>query len=241
VRAIHLELVSSLSAEATAHAFRCFQARRGVPLVVYSDNAACFKRLAPMVDSSWHFIPERSPTWGGWWERMVQTVKRSLRKVVGKATLTWSELYTVLVEIEGHINQRPLTYVADHVDSVSPLTPGHFLGIQQPLGAPWLSSSAEALSKRWVYCCKVASDLKQRWTLEYLPTLRQWRGRSSPGLQPKVGDVVLVAEGANHNWPLGRIEALNPGRDGIVRVVTILLRGRRTRRLTRMLYPLECS
>ena len=241
VRAVHLELVDSLSTEETAKAFRRFQSRRGVPSEVYSDNAACFKRLAPLVDSSWHFIPERSPAWGGWWERMVQTVKRSLRKVVGKASLEWSELFTVLIEIEGHINQRPLTYVADHVDSVSALTPGHFLGVQQPLGAPWASSSAEALGKRWVHCCKVASDLKQRWTQEYLPSLRQWRGHSSSGSQPKVGDVVLVAEGAKHNWPLARIVSLHPGRDGIVRVVTILLRGRRTRRLTRMLYPLECE
>lgn len=147
VRFVHLELVNNLSAEATAHAFRCFQARRGVPLEVCSDNAAC-KSPGP---NGRLFLALYSRALSDL-ERLVgeddPNRESSLRKVIGIAALTWSELFTVLGEIEGHINQRPLTYVTGHVDSVSPLTPGHFLGIQQPLRAPWLSSKAEALSKR---------------------------------------------------------------------------------------------
>lgn len=241
VRAIHLELVNSLSAEDTALAFRRFQARRGIPLEVFSDNASCFKRLARLIAAKWTFIPERSPSWGGWWERMIQCVKRSLRKVVGRTSLTWSELFTVLLEIEGHINERPLTYVSDDVDSVSPLTPAHFLNLKQPLGTPWVTLATNTFSKRWRYQCKIAADLKSRWQSEYLPTLRQWRIRSSSGIRPQVGDVVLVSDGTRGSWPLGRVTALHPGRDGVVRVVTIRLRGRLTRRLTRLLFPLECS
>ena len=122
-RAIHLDLVTSLSTEDTAFAFRRFQARRGIPVQVFSDNAACFRRLAPLVPAKWSFIPERSPSWGGWWECMIQCVKRSLCKVLGKSSLNWSSLFTLLLEIEGHINERPLTYVSDEVDSVSPLNP----------------------------------------------------------------------------------------------------------------------
>jgi hypothetical protein len=241
IRAIHLELVHSLSTEDTALAFRRFQARRGAPRQVFSDNAPCFRRLAPLISAKWSFIPERAPTWGGWWERMIQTVKRSLRKVVGRTSLTSAELFTVLVEVEGAINERPLTYVSDEVNSVSPLTPAHFLRVQQPLGAPWVFPNANALNRSWRYQCKVASELTSRWKLEYLPTLRQWRGRDSAGIEPKVGDVVLVSEGPKGAWPLGRIVALHPGKDGFVRVVSVLIRGRVTRRLTRMLYPLESS
>ena len=241
VRAIHLELVNSLSTEDTALAFRRFQARRGIPLQVFSDNAACFKRLAPLVPAKWTFIPERSPTWGGWWERMIQCVKRSLRKVVGKTSLDWSSLFTVLLEIEGHINGRPLTYVSDEVDSVSPLTPAHFLSVPQPLGAPWISSGSVELNRSWRHMCKIASDLKNRWKSEYLPLLRQWRSGTSRGCTPAVGDVVLVSDGPRGGWPLGRIVALHPGRDCAVRVVSVKIRGKVTRRLVRMLFPLECS
>ena len=47
----------------------------------------------------WEFILERSPWWGGFWERLVQTLKRSLRKFLGKLKLTYEELLTVIIEI----------------------------------------------------------------------------------------------------------------------------------------------
>ena len=240
-RAVHLELVSSLNTLDTAFAFRRFQARRSHPVAVYSDNAPCFRRLAPLIPAQWNFIPERSPSWGGWWERLIQVVKCSLKKTIGRTSLTFTELHTVLLEIEGAINERPLTYVSDEVDSVAPLTPAHFLHIRQPLGAPWTADTPDTLGRRWRYVYKVAADLQSRWKLEYLPSLRRWRGLSSSGAHPKVGDVVLVSEGAKGSWPLARVMSLHPGRDGVVRMVTILLRGRLTRRLTRMLFPLECS
>ena len=37
---------------------------------------------------------------GGLYERMIQLVKRILRKVLGNARLTYDELYTILVEVE---------------------------------------------------------------------------------------------------------------------------------------------
>ena len=241
-RALHLELVSSLNTEETALAFRRFQARRGCPSQVFSDNAACFKRLSPLVPTSWKFIPERSPTWGGWWERMVQTVKRSLRKVVGRSTLHRTELLTVLLEIEGAVNERPLTYVSDAPGSFSPLRPADFLSLKQPLGAPWVDSTSESLSKRWKHTQKVAADLVKRWYNEYLPTLRQWRYGSTAGIEPNIGDIALLSEGVKGkgSFTLVRILDLHPGKDGFVRVATVLLRGRPTRRLIRMLYPFEC-
>ena len=65
--------------------------------------------------------------------------------------------------------------------------------------------------------------------------------RGVSGLSPQVGDVVLVPDGSKSSWLLGRIVFLHPGRDGAVRVVTLRLRGKFTRRLTRLLYPLECA
>lgn len=44
--ALHLEIVSSLDIEAFWRAFKRFIARRGVPNVVYSENALTFKRAS---------------------------------------------------------------------------------------------------------------------------------------------------------------------------------------------------
>ena len=73
----------------------------------------------------WKFIVEHSPWHGGWWERLVQNVKEPLRKIIGKALLSYSELATVLTRIEAVINTRSLTTVSDDVRDLTPITPVH--------------------------------------------------------------------------------------------------------------------
>jgi hypothetical protein len=58
---------------------------------------------------TWRFNLERGPRWGGFFERMVGSVKRCLRKVLRNAKLSVEELTIVLVEIEGTLNDRALT------------------------------------------------------------------------------------------------------------------------------------
>ena len=68
---------------------------------------------------------EKSPWWGGVFERLIWSVKRCLKKIVGRATLTHEELLTVITEIE-MINCRPLSYVTQD-DLEEPITPSHLL------------------------------------------------------------------------------------------------------------------
>lgn len=82
VRAIHLELTDTLALPEFMLALRRFVARRGVPSVIYSDNAKVFKAAKEQLYASfgdnrpeWRYIVPRAPWWGGWWERMVRTVK----------------------------------------------------------------------------------------------------------------------------------------------------------------------
>ena len=48
----------------------------------------------------------------GVFERMVKSVKRCLKKSIGRARLTYDELLTTLVEVEMILNSRTLSYVA---------------------------------------------------------------------------------------------------------------------------------
>ena len=67
---------------------------------------------------------DKAPWWGGFWERLVKTVKLCLKKSIGRATVTYYELATILTEVESVINARPITYVYDDEESVSyALTP----------------------------------------------------------------------------------------------------------------------
>ena len=93
-----------------------FISRRGTPSLVISDNGKTFKgaELKNFITScgiKWGHIVERSPWWGGFYERIVRSVKRSLKKVLANARLTFEELLTEMIQIEGVLNSRPLTYV----------------------------------------------------------------------------------------------------------------------------------
>ena len=72
IRAVHLELVESLSCESTVMALRRFIYRRGMPSVLMSDNAKCFwaamdtlVKLFGPDGPNWRFIAPRAPLWGG--------------------------------------------------------------------------------------------------------------------------------------------------------------------------------
>ena len=77
---------------------------------------------------------------GGFFERMVQEVKRCLRKTLRNAKLDCDELHTVLVEIESTLNSRPLTYVSsDELDE--PITPSHLVVGKRVNSIPIVSSA----------------------------------------------------------------------------------------------------
>ena len=134
VRAIHLEVTDSLSTADFLLALRRFCSRRGMPSIIYSDNAGTFKAAESQLvklfgpnTPQWKYIMPKSPWWGGWWERLIRSVKSALRKTLGKLTVNKTELETTLIEIEACVNSRPLTFLGDEVDSMQPLTPSHFL------------------------------------------------------------------------------------------------------------------
>jgi len=122
-------------------AFRRFAGRRGLPTTLLFDNAKTFRSSAREIRTicsspevyqyltdqrtSWKFIVPRAPWWGGFWERMVRSVKRCLKKIVGRTTLKFKELATLFVEIESVINARPLMYIYEGISYA--LTPAHLI------------------------------------------------------------------------------------------------------------------
>ena len=73
---------------------------------------------------------------GGFYERLVGIVKRSLRKAIGKVCLTSEQLLTILEEAKAVINSRPLVYVGEDINSYMTLTPAHFLALNPKIELP---------------------------------------------------------------------------------------------------------
>ena len=95
-QAVHLDLVIDTSASSFIKSLKRFISRRGISYPMTPDNATCFKnkdvKLSEELTSlqiKWKFIIEASPWWGGFWERLVQSTKRILRKSLSCATVTY--------------------------------------------------------------------------------------------------------------------------------------------------------
>ena len=117
----HLESVPSESSDMLLLAIRRFIARKGLPRAFISDNFKIFKskeikHLILSLNIKWKFILEKSPWWGGFYERIIGIIKRCIKKVVGKALLNYDKLTTLLAEIEQTLNSRPETYLSDEHD-----------------------------------------------------------------------------------------------------------------------------
>ncbi|XP_075264214.1 uncharacterized protein LOC142356135 [Convolutriloba macropyga] len=149
-QAVHLETCPVLNTDTFLNAYRRFTSRRCQPADLYSDNGKTFvgakeelKRCLNDLDkdkihkalaaqnTKWQFNPPYGPHFGGAWERLIQSVKRTLLIILGSRKFTFDVLHTIMVEAEAMMNSRPLTNVSDAMENEEPLTPNHFL-LQRP-------------------------------------------------------------------------------------------------------------
>lgn len=68
---------------------------------------------------TFHFNPPHAPHLGGVWEREIKSIKASLRVVLGSKPIPETVLCTVIIEVEGTLNTKPLGYI-----SADPAHPG---------------------------------------------------------------------------------------------------------------------
>lgn len=245
-RAVHFEVVPDQTSVNVIHALRRSSSRRGPIKMIVSDNAKCFQKAKLSLHGvKWIMIPERSPWWGGFYERQVQNLKRSMKRGIGRAILSYEELRTIVTEIEMVVNLRPITYLSESSDDPLPLRPIDFLVTHgRPLDSETLTEH-ELLETKFKNRLSILKNVWKRFQDEYLASLHQWKNYQPGGFDPKVGDVVLLqSQGFVTNrsfFPLARIVELITGTDGKVRAAYVLCKGKRYRRSTTHLYPLEIS
>ena len=267
-RAVHLELVPDLSTDSFMRSFRRFSSRRGTCSVIYSDNAKTYKsaekgvqQCYEMLNSpqfqeylseksiKWKFICPLSPWWGGYWERLMKTIKVPLKKVLGKSFLNSDELYTVLTEVEAMVNSRPICAVSDDPDDLSYLTPANFLIGRSTINLPVAplthtevhpTATRKQLNEMLRYQEKTLKKSWKVWREEYIRGLGVCPAiRSSITLQ--VGELVMVASNKQPRctWKTGRVEELIDGRDGRVRSAIVRVGGKSLTRPVQLLSQLE--
>ncbi|XP_055542932.1 uncharacterized protein LOC129728511 [Wyeomyia smithii] len=193
----------------------------------------------------WNFIPPDAPEFGGLWEAAVKSTKTHLKRVIGNAVLTFEEMTTTLCEIEAILNSRPLFAVSNHPADPEVITPAHFL-IGRPMNAiPEPSYNEVKINRlsRWQHCQLMREHFWRAWSKDYLMSLQPRKKNWMTIDNVRPGMVVLLHDKTRTPliWKLGRVTAVHPGPDGLVRAVDILSEGSVYRRpITKLsILPIE--
>ena len=239
-RCVSLELVTEMTAAAVTNAINIFLARRPTPRRFVTDNGKNFfglsnalnreygnlerwklKRAFP--DIKWHFIPKSASHMAGVHERMVQSSKRAMYKVITPGRLDDEGLRAAMASAEMSLNNRPISYISTSASDLGPLTPNHFLtgGEASELGP--FAKRGHSFADDYQQLEQVKDELWKEFLRDVIPQMRlrpKWK-REKPDLQ--VDDVVvwLNPDAKRHEFPLGRVTDIDVSKDGHVRVATI--------------------
>ena len=205
------------------------------------------------------FILPASPWWRGFYERLVRSIKLPLKKVLGKSRLSYEEMETALIDVEGIVNSRPLTFLYDN-DVTQPLTPSHLLAGRSLNSKPGevIQSSVipvETLGRRSKFIQRVIEMYWNRFKTNYLAQLREHHmyinkhSKINNDIQLKIGDVVIIKDdnvSPRSTWRSRYVESFIVGNDGRIRgaeLRTISKAGKRTKlkRPLQKLIPLEAA
>lgn len=175
--------------------------------------------------------------WGGFFERLVGSAKRCLKKILGNSRLTYEELLTAVLEVEAVLNSRPLTYVSTE-ELQEPLTPSHLIFGRRLLSLP--SPASQDIDQDWSV---TKQDVTRR--MNHLNNLldqfwKRWKDEKLRRIS--LGDMVLIHEDGRRrcHWRMGKVN------DGEVRgaKVTVSSKGLRpttVRQPVQKLHPLEVN
>ena len=218
-RAVHLELINSLSAEAFILCFRRFVARCSMPDKLFSDNGTNFvatnkffiklqrdeevKEYMRDKQLTWTFSSPRSPWQGRMFERMIGIVKDCLHKALHHRQIIDTELVTILAEVESIVNNRPLMYVDSDLNCEETLTPAHMLYGRKLFLYPTFQThdyefdDLDNVSTLLAYNNKISRVINKfvhLWSHDYLQSLREkhYLPYPHPIRSPKLDEVVIV-------------------------------------------------
>lgn len=123
IRAIHIEMASSLETDSFINALHRFTSRRGQVKELRSDNATNFveaqRELKEAIQGwnqaqihnamlqkeiNWIFNPPAGSHHGGVWERMIRSVRKVLNSTLSVQHVNEESLHTILCEVEAILN-----------------------------------------------------------------------------------------------------------------------------------------
>lgn len=133
--------------------------------------------------------------------------------VLGAQTVTEEVLRTVLIEIEGLLNAKPIDYTSSDIADPDPVTPNILLMGRRDASLPQVTyQDSEPADHFW-----------RQFIRNYLPSLQTRQKWMSEKDNLRVGEAVMIVgqQLPRALWPVGRITQVYPGKDNRVRSAEI--------------------
>merc|ERR1712089_54307 len=244
-KALHTEVIDSLSSSAIINAFRSCFALRNTPEQISSDPGKCFvgaknkleKEIGQTAKDLVNYWPSINwvvyPTEAPWRNGAVQAIVKQLKssfKMLPNFKLTLLEFRTIINEITTSINNRPLGILQN---DMQPLTPNHLLLGRNfsPIAPGTTVNAYTSLLGLKGYIQDVYTTWWSRWEAEVLPKLfipgPKWNKTHN---NVKVGDIGILL---SYKGSAGKILTLYnivkvlkviESEDGLVRKVIVVYR-----------------
>ena len=163
-------------------------------------------------------------------------------KTMGRTHLEYAQVEAVVMDIERHLNNRPLTYMESETGEEQVLTPNAIMWGQEAYTIEDIELDGDEVTKLQMRLKEKRQHVWQRWKKEYVHGLmeshRIKRGESD---YPEIGEIVLIIgdEKNRGEWKKGRVLRHIKGRDGVVRGVGLLHKGNQIQRPLQLVCPLE--
>ena len=173
-------------------------------------------------------------------------IKKHFKSILGSDTLDYETFLTVMVEVEGIINRRPLCPSSVDVWDVSVLCPADFLypGVVMHTSInllPPAPPTSDHLRFCWANARRRIDEFWKIWVTDYLQNLhgrKKWQG-SSPNVYE--GQVVFLEDSglARDKWPLYRVKKVMSEGEMVRSVIVENMKGDTYHRHITSLIPLE--
>ena len=175
------------------------------------------------------------------YEEVDQRDQKVLQKTLGRSYLSYEAFESVIVDNEKNLNN--LTYVEAEGGEEEVLTPNTILWGRD---AYRVEDSEGSEAEKLMRMTKRLEDAKdhawKRWKRKYVHDLMEsHRLNEERGSTPKGVEIVLIVgdENKRGEGKKGNVVRVTEGRDGVVRGVTLLHKGRTIKRPIQLVCPLE--
>lgn len=175
------------------------------------------------------------------WKTEIRSMKNALQVVIGTEALPKQVLLTLLNEVEGILNAKPLGYVTSDIADPDPVTLSMLLMGWRDVSLPQVTYAPTSVTKKRCQHSQLMADhFWAQFIRNYLPTLQVQQKWQQPAENLTLDSVVLIVDPQlpRSSWSVGKVVKVDTSPDGCIGSAEVDVNGQTYRHPVARLVPL---